>query len=104
MDHNTEETIEMSRALGVWCGHSLYPVTKMSPPRMVALLQKYGLERMIVNSAADWGQSDPLAIPKTIDLMWQAGFGEAEIKRVVWDNPFQFFAQSERFRIPGVNA
>lgn len=103
MDHNTEETIEISRAGGYWCGHSLYPVTKMSPPRMVALLQKYGCEKMIVNSAADWGQSDPLAIPKTIELMWAAGFTEAQVKKVAWDNPFDFFKQSDQFRIPGVN-
>ncbi len=104
MDHNTEETVEISLAGGYAVGFSLYPVTKMSPPRMVAILQKYGCERMIMNSAADWSQSDPLAIPKTIELMWGAGFTEAQVKKVAWDNPFQFFAQSDRFRIPGVNA
>ena len=32
----------------------------MSPPRMVEILREYGTERMLVNSAADWGRSDPL--------------------------------------------
>ena len=32
---------------------------------MVRILQQYGLERMLVNSAADWGRSDPLLTAKT---------------------------------------
>ncbi|MBI2923649.1 MAG: TatD family hydrolase [Planctomycetes bacterium] len=100
IDHNTEETIEMSLACGkCFCGHTIYPVTKMSPPRMVALLKKHGTDRMLMNSACDWGVSDPLAVPKTVDLMWQDGFSEAEIKKVVWDNAHKFFGQSKNWKL-----
>ena len=33
---------------------------------MVALVKQYGTERILVNSAADWGVSDPLKVPKTV--------------------------------------
>jgi hypothetical protein len=61
---------------------------------MVALLQQYGTEKMVVNSAADWGVSDPLKVPKTGEAMRQAGFSEAQVEQVLFDNPVDFFAQS----------
>ncbi len=63
---------------------------------MVALLKQYGLEKMVVNSAADWGQSDPLKVPKTGQAMREAGFSDQEIEQVLFVNPITFFAQSGR--------
>ncbi|HTE55761.1 MAG TPA: TatD family hydrolase [Kofleriaceae bacterium] len=96
IDHNNEETLPLVRETGCWAGHSIYPDTKMTEERMVALLQKFGVDRMIVNSAADWGKSDPLKVPKTAQAMARAGFGDDDIERVVWRNPIEFFAQSGR--------
>ena len=96
IDHNNEETLPLVRATGCWAGHSIYPDTKMTEERMVALLQQYGTERMIVNSAADWGKSDPLKVPKTAEAMRGAGFADEAIETVVWHNPVAFFAQSGR--------
>lgn len=100
VDHNTEETIDMTRGLGVWAGHTVYP-TKLSLERVVAILKKYGIERMIVNSSADWGPSDPLAVPKTAWLMRKEGFTEEQVKKLVFDNPLTFFSQSGRFELGG---
>ena len=61
---------------------------------MVALLQQYGTEKMVVNSAADWGISDPLKVPKTGQAMLAAGFSEAQVEQVLFHNPVDFFAQS----------
>jgi len=77
-----------------WAGHSIYPDTKMTEERMVELLKKFGTDKMIVNSAADWGKSDPLKVPKTAQAMRAAGFSEADVEKVVFDNPVAFFAQS----------
>ena len=96
VDHNTEETLPLVLATGCWAGHSIYPKTKMDPPRMVALVQRYGTERILVNSAADWGVSDPLAVPKTAAAMRAAGIAETAIEIVLWHNPVRFFAQSGR--------
>ncbi|MFN7182276.1 MAG: hydrolase TatD, partial [Planctomycetota bacterium] len=83
----------------VWANHSLYPITKLTPERMVEIVKQYGLNRMLVSSAADWGVSDPLAIPKTIQLMKKHGFSSEEIEQFVFKNPCNFFSRSDRFSI-----
>jgi predicted metal-dependent TIM-barrel fold hydrolase len=96
IDHNNEETLPLVLDTGCWAGHSIYPNTKMSEERMVALVRQYGTERIIINSAADWGVSDPLKVPKTAAAMRTAGIPEADIETIVWRNPIAFFAQSGR--------
>lgn len=96
IDHNNEETLPLVLESGCWAGHTIYPKTKMDEHRMAALVQKYGSDRMIVNSAADWGISDPLKVPKTIAVMREAGIDDATIEKIVWTNPIAFFAQSGR--------
>jgi predicted metal-dependent TIM-barrel fold hydrolase len=102
IDHNTEETLPLTLDSGCWAGHSIYPATKMDEVRMVQLVQKYGSERIIINSAADWGVSDPLKVPKTAALMRQTGISEQAIETIVWGNPAAFFAQSGR--LDGIDA
>ena len=96
IDHNNEVTLPVVLASGCWAGHSVYPNSKMDEARMTTLVQQYGSERMIINSAADWGISDPLKVPKTVARMREAGIPEASIEQVVWHNPIAFFAQSGR--------
>ena len=96
IDHNNEETLPLVLETRCWAGHSIYPNTKMDEGRMAVLVEKYGADRIIVNSAADWGISDPLKVPKTIDVMRQRGISDGVIQQIVWDNPVAFFAQSGR--------
>jgi len=96
IDHNNEETLPFVLGTECWAGHSIYPNSKMDEQRMVRLVQRYGSERIIVNSAADWGVSDPLKVPKTVDAMRTAGIAESEISKIVWSNPLAFFATSGR--------
>lgn len=102
IDHNTEETLPLTLDSGCWAGHSIYPKTKMNEARMVALVQQYGSERIIINSAADWGVSDPLKVPKTVKAMQEAGISNQAIETIVWSNPATFFAQSGR--LDGIDA
>lgn len=99
IDHNTEETLPLVRKYNVWANHSLYPITKLTPERMVEIVKQYGFNRMLVSSAADWGISDPLAIPKTIQLMKKHGFLNEEIEQLVFKNPYNFFSRFDRFSI-----
>jgi len=99
IDHLNEQTLPMVLETGCWRGHSVYPFTKMSEDRMVELLKQYGTEKMVVNSAADWGRSDPLKVPKTGEAMRKAGFSEADIEKVLFENPINFFAQSGRISL-----
>jgi len=99
IDHNNEETLPLVLETGCWAGHTIYPNTKMDEHRMAALVKRYGTARIIVNSAADWGISDPLKVPKTIEVMQAQGIGDDVIKTIVWDNPRVFFGQSGRFDV-----
>ncbi|MFJ2114871.1 TatD family hydrolase [Streptomyces sp. NPDC087850] len=98
LDHLNELTAGMVLDSGCWAGFSVYPKTKtkMSEERMVRILQKYGLDRVLINSAADWGSSDPLKTRKTGDAMLADGFGDDDVDRVLWRNPVAFYGQSGR--------
>jgi len=71
----------------------------MDEHRLVRIAQDQGIEKMLVNSAADWGRSDPLKVPKTARAMLDAGFSEADVEKLVWDNPLAFFGQSGRIEL-----
>jgi uncharacterized protein len=101
IDHNNEETLAGVLDSGCWAGHSIYPATKMDERRMVALVQQYGAERILINSAADWGVSDPLKVPKTAQAMRDAGIAADTVDTICWKNPVNFFAQSGRFDAKG---
>jgi hypothetical protein len=66
----------------------------MGNERMVELIKQYGPERIMVNSAADWGISDPLAVPKTAALMVERGIEKEAIRLVTYQNAITAFAQS----------
>ena len=102
IDHNTEETLPLVLETACWAGHSIYPHTKMDESRMVALVKKYGVTRIIVNSAADWGVSDPLKVPKTAALMRDSGISEADVETIFWKNPVAFFGQSGNLDVAGI--
>jgi predicted metal-dependent TIM-barrel fold hydrolase len=99
IDHLNEVTIDLVRDTGCWMGFSIYPDTKMSPPRMVEILRRYGPERIVVNSAADWGRSDPLLTVATATAMLDAGFDADDVDRVMWRNPVEFYGQSGRLEL-----
>jgi len=94
VDHLNEVTVAAVKDSGSWAGFSIYPDTKMSPPRMVEILKQFGTERVLVNSAADWGKSDPLLTRETADLMLASGFTEDDVDLVFWRNPVAFYGQS----------
>ena len=99
VDHLNEVTVELVKDSGAWMGFSIYPDTKMDEHRMVEILRRYGPDKMIVNSAADWGRSDPLKTAKTGQAMLAAGFTEAQVDQVLWANPVAFYGQSGRLTL-----
>jgi predicted metal-dependent TIM-barrel fold hydrolase len=98
VDHNNEETVEEVLKRGFWAGFTIYPRTKMGNERMAEIVKKYGPERIMVNSAADWGISDPLAVPKTAALMLERGIPVEHIKAVCYDNALAAFGQSGQMK------
>lgn len=68
----------------------------MSENRMVEILKEHGTDRILVNSAADWGRSDPLKTRRTADAMLAADFDDDTVDKVLWRNPVSFYGQSGR--------
>jgi len=94
VDHNNEETVKEVLDRGFWAAFTIYPFTKMGNERMVEIVKQYGTERIIVNSAADWGISDPLAVPKTAALMKIRGIETKDIEMICYRNAITAFGQS----------
>lgn len=94
IDHNNEETVKEVLDRGFWAAFTIYPHTKMGNERMVEVVRQYGHERIMINSAADWGISDPLAVPKTAALMRERGIAEESIRKVCYQNALEAFGQS----------
>jgi len=97
VDHNVEETTAKTLELGMWVGLSVYPVSKLSPERAIGIIKKYGTDRIMIHSAADWGPSDPLSVALVAREMRKAGFSINEIERVTFYNAYEFFKRSSRF-------
>ncbi|WP_326570800.1 TatD family hydrolase [Actinacidiphila glaucinigra] len=99
LDHLNETTVKEAADSGCWLGFSIYPDTKMDEDRMVAVLKTHGTEKMLVNSAADWGKSDPLKTRSTADAMLAAGFTDDDVDQVLWRNPVVFYGRSGRLQL-----
>jgi len=97
IDHNNEETVKDVLDRGYWAAFTIYPNTKMGNERMVEVVKQYGSERIIVDSSADWGVSDPLAVPKTASLMNERGVSKEDIHLTCYKNALDVYGQSGQF-------
>ena len=82
---------------GHWAGLTLYPTSKCSPARAVDMLESFGCERVCMNSAADWGESNPLATLEAASEMRIRGHPEQLVERIFWENPKLFLGQCPKF-------
>ena len=98
IDHNTEETIALSRASGCYSGMTVYPISKLNPERVSAIIREYGSEKMIVNGSADWGVSDPLSLVKVANRLRADYVPEADIRRLTLGNAMAFYGQSSKWK------
>lgn len=101
IDHVEEHTVGDVLDRGFWAGMTLYPDTKCTPQRAVDILERWGTERIWMNSAGDWGDSDPLAVPKARMEMRRRRHPEAMIEQVTFGNPIEFLSRSKNFRLNG---
>lgn len=97
IDHNNEETVREVLDRGYWAAFTLYPQTKMGNERMVEVVRKYGSERIICDSSADWGKSDPMAVPKTGRLMLMRGIAPEDVHKTCYANALAMYGQSGQF-------
>ena len=94
IDHNNEETVQEVLDRGFWAAFTIYPHTKMGNERMVEIARKYGSDHIFIDSSADWGVSDPLAVPKTARLMLDRGIAARDVEAICYGNALKAFGQS----------
>lgn len=102
IDHVEEHTIKLVLDAGFWAGMTLYPQTKCTSARAIDMVEQYGVERLWIDSACDWGNSVPLAIPYTALEMRQRGHSPETIDKLIFQNPRDFFSQAPNFKLPQV--
>ena len=98
IDHNNEETVKEVLDRGFYAAFTIYPFTKMGNERMVEVVRQYGPERIIVDSSADWGVSDPLSVPKTANLMLERGIPEEHVRMVCYQNALDIYSKSGQMK------
>ena len=98
VDHNNEETVKEVLDKGFWAAFSIYPSTKMGNERMVDILAQYGPSRIIVDSACDWGISEPLGVAKTASLALKRGIPEEDVRLVCYQNALDAYSQSGQMK------
>lgn len=99
IDHVEEHTAGLVLDRGHWAGMTLYPISKCTPARAIDILDRHGTERLWMNSACDWGESLPLAVPHTALEMRRRGWTDDAIDAVIYRNPVGFLSQSPKFKI-----
>ena len=97
IDHVEEHTIKLALDAGYWVGMTFYPVTKCTPERAVDMIERYGPDRITVNSAGDWGPCNPMNTPDFIRTMRARGHDAMTIHRIVYENPLRFFSQARNY-------
>jgi predicted metal-dependent TIM-barrel fold hydrolase len=98
IDHNNEETVQEVLDRGFWAAFTIYPHTKMGNERMVEIARKYGSDHIFIDSSADWGVSDPLAVPKTGRLMLERGIAARDVEAICYGNALKAFGQSGQMK------
>ena len=96
IDHNTEETVDCVIKRGFWAGFTIYPETKMDKVRMTEVVKRLGSYKIIINSSADWGVSDPLSVPKTALYMAESGITQEMIYETCYKNALEVYSKSKK--------
>lgn len=103
IDHVEEHTVRPVLEGGYWAGMTLYPLTKMTSMRAADILEMYGWERMLVNSSADWGPSDPFTLQECILECRRRGFSQQQLIEVFHNGPCRFLSQCPKWDVKPIS-
>ncbi|MBI5202069.1 MAG: TatD family hydrolase [Elusimicrobia bacterium] len=93
---NDEETAGLVLDAGHWASHALCLRARSDAERVAAVCRRFGVERILAGSGADWDLSDASAIPKLADALDAQDFGPEAVETLLWKNPVAFFGRSGR--------
>lgn len=94
--HVDEETIERIQEHGYWAALSLCAVNGMGCESTMSVVQRYAGQRLMINSAAEWGWGHPLAVPTLASVMKERGFSQEAVHAVCYGNALQAYSYSGR--------
>ncbi len=100
IDHVEEHTAGFVLDAGFWAGMTLYPESKCTAARAIDILETFGMETIWMNSACDWGISDPLAVVKCALEMKKRDYTRDLIDKVIYQNPKTFLEKCPNFKLP----
>jgi uncharacterized protein len=100
IDHVEEHTVGMVLEAGFWAGMTLYPESKCTAARAIDMVERYGSDRLWMNSACDWGVSVPLAVPYAALEMRRRGHSPQQVDHLIYGNPLRFLSQCPKFVPP----
>ncbi len=99
IDHVEEHTVDLVLDAGYWAGMTLYPESKCTPNRAIDILETHEGGRLWLNSACDWGVSDPLAVVRCGLEMRKRKYPPEAIEKVLLENPKRFLGQCPNFKL-----
>ena len=94
IDHNNEETVREVLDRGFWAASRSTRTPRWATSAWWRSRASYGSERIFIDSSADWGVSDPLAVPKTARLMLERGIPREDVEAICYGNALAAYGQS----------
>lgn len=98
IDHNTEDTMPISRETECFCGLTVYPYSKLNPARVSSIIKRFEIKGIIVNGSADWGVSDPLSLVKVVSFLREDGHDESTIRKLTHDHANELYSHSPNWK------
>ncbi|HUJ25109.1 MAG TPA: TatD family hydrolase [Myxococcales bacterium] len=89
IDHVSDETFPLVRAVGCWAGLTVQPEST-DVERAAQLVRKHGAERIVLTSDIGEGPTDLLALPKAAEALRKAGLSQEVVRQLMWDGPLAF--------------
>jgi predicted metal-dependent TIM-barrel fold hydrolase len=87
IDHADATCVNMITAAGCWAAITVQPHRRVRAADAAAMVKSGDRHLVLVDSDSGIPESDSLAVPKTALELRRLGLAEAEIERVLWDNP-----------------
>jgi predicted metal-dependent TIM-barrel fold hydrolase len=90
--HADAATTKVITSAGCIAGISVLPMRRMTPEDAAKIVSENDMDRILVSSDSRIRhRSDPLSVPRIAVQMRRLGLSDADVKRVLFDNPSKVF-------------
>jgi hypothetical protein len=88
IDHVSPEIVEIVLKKGYYAGLTVEP-GKLSSEEVISIIDKFGIEKFVLNSDTGFSPSEKIAVARTAKLLLDK-FGESDAEKVAWKNAVEF--------------